>query len=290
MKTTTTIANIATRSALILLLSPVLHAATKTVTVGNDMFGATVTGAMSYYAPPQSGTCDFYTTGKVDGKVFYKTMNNIASGAANFTVNTGKTSTKAWGNLKAGGKTLVTWNKSMAGSGDFSTTPILSEQLAGSKTIWVPVPVINIPVPVTVDTHASVDLRAAGTVSYVVSRSQGPTVSARFGPALDVAADASAYVDLLVASGGVTGAVKICKASLDTSVKMTSASPYSQYNVSTVAYAATFNMRSPEGSLTLWGEIAGYRGDLELYKKTGTTSTWVIASGSFKLNGGSILK
>ena len=285
MKTNKIIAAIALTS--VIALSSEVGAATKTTTVGNDMFGATITGSMSYYAPPQSGTCHFYTGGKIDGKVMYYTMNNLASGTASFTINSAKTNTRGWGDLKAGGKTLVAWDRSMTGSGEFSTAPIVSKQLAKKKTIWVPIPVINIPLPFTFESNASVDIRANGTVTCSNTRSSGLVVKAKFGPAVDIAADAKVYVDILIASGGGTLDVDVCKMSLTASTTMTPAPPL--LNASNVSYSVDFTTRSTEGRLLLWGKAFGKYGEKELYRTTGNTSSTNIASGSFRLNGSSIV-
>ena len=270
---------LAMKSSIALCLVSGLHAATKTLEWGNSLLGAKATGTMSYYTPPTGGSCNFYNTGRVDGSVLFKSI-NLASGAANFRVNSGSQTTTASGYLKVGRKTLANWNKTIIGSEGFSTDPLLGIEKGGSLDI--------IPYVFTVGATASVNVRAEG---FVYSSPSSSTISGNFGVYADAVVTGSASLDAIAIAGGVEGSVTLCQTSLSASAKMAPSLDPRRPNASTINYSSTFKTRSPHGKMTAWYQW--FRRDKHSWdfaNFTGTTSTATLASGSFTLNGGTIRK
>ena len=287
MKTTSTIANIATNAAIAIALATGLQAAGKTVKFGNDFLGATLVANMSYYTPTQGDYCDFYTEGRATGIVFYDAY-NLASGAANFRINSGSTGGKAWGHLKAGTKTLASWNKVTTGSVDFSTAPIVHERTAGFDFLGI----------VELEAGISTKIAAEGKVTCTTNKKgrgfngYQPTttvVTATCGPSVDVAVMGRGYLDLLVAWGGIYGEVSLCKLGLNATATMTPSTAVTEINTSNVNYALNFRFTSLSGKLNAWGETPITDRKEKTYSWNGLTSTVNLGSGSFKLKKQSIL-
>jgi hypothetical protein len=280
-KETKTMKTNAIIAALIVTLNAGLNAATKTVTTGNSMFGATMTGTLDYYSPPNGGSCTFYGSGRVDGKVLYKSV-NLASAQATLKFNHGSNVTTTTGYLKAGSKTLTSWNKTFNGSGSFATAPLVLAQAGGSFDFLE---------VVTVSASASAELRMVGNVNMVTLPGNKTSISASFGPAVKVGATASGSVDIWLASAGVTGSLTLCEASLLASARMTPNTDVFNPNSSIISYRADFTTRTPSGSLAVWYDTpATYKKYHTIFKWTGYTSTANLASGSFVLKGGYVLR
>jgi hypothetical protein len=287
MKTTSTIAIIAINASLALALATGVQAAGKTVKFGNDFLGATLVANMSYYTPTQGDYCDFYNEGRATGMVFYDAY-NLASGAANFRINSGSTGGKAWGHLKAGSKTLASWNKVTTGTVDFSTAPIVNERTGGLDFFGI----------LDLDVGISAKLLAEGKVTCTTNKTgKGfngfiPTttvVKATCGPSLDVAAIGRGYIDILVASGGLYGEVSLCKLGLNATATMTPSTAVTEINTSNVNYAMTFRYSTLSGKFTAWGDAPFVDRKEKTYSWNGITSDVTLGSGSFKLKKQAIL-
>jgi hypothetical protein len=200
----------------------------------------------------------------VDGKVLYKSV-NLASAQATLKFNQGSNVTTTTGYVKAGTKTLASWNKTFNGSGSFATAPLVLAQAGGSFDFLE---------VVTVSASASAEVRMVGNVNMVKLPGYKTGISASFGPSVKVGATASGLVDIWLASAGVTGSLTLCEASLLASARMT-----------------PNTTRSPSGSLVAWYDTpATYKKYHTIFKWTGTTSTANLASGSFVLKGGYVLQ
>jgi hypothetical protein len=286
MKTTSTIANIAniaTNAAIAIALATGLQAAGKTVKFGDNFLGATLAANMSYYTPTQGGYCDFYTEGRATGMVFYDAY-NLASGAANFRINSGSTGGKAWGHLKAGSKTLASWNKVTTGTVDFSTAPIVNERTAGFDFFGI----------VELEAGISSKLAAEGKVTCTTNKKvrgfngfipATTVVTATCGPSVDVAVIGRGYLDLLIAWGGIYGEVSLCKLGLNATATMTPSNIATEFNTSNVNYALNFRTTSLSGKLKAWGDssIPFVDRKEKTYSWTGITSDVNLGSGSFKI-------
>ncbi|MEO7098977.1 MAG: hypothetical protein ABI162_06415 [Luteolibacter sp.] len=272
MKASNKIVALGMSSLIALQMTAVLQAATKTTTMGNSMFGATLTGTFDQAL--YGSTYDVFASGRADGKLLYLSV-NLASGASNFRVD-GTNRTSAWGNLKAAGYTLATWNKSFSNNASFTTAPFVSFLPGGSATFSVG------PVPITVGAGGSVIIYAQGTVATGLSSNGKPVVTANFGPVADVGAWGSVGIGVPVAEIGVRGSLSLCHMGISASVNM-----FPSYGKVYANYAATLNSGAPSGSLCAYAKI-GY-GWLS-YTATKDIFTWNGSGGaSYSLASGSVV-
>jgi hypothetical protein len=177
----------------------------KSASVGNSVFGATAIASFSDAVIGDSYRATF--SGRVDGKVLTKSL-SIASGTSSLQVQR-PSKCRAYGSLKLAGITLASWDKSFTSSTSFATGPLFKTLVGGSTRVWVG------PVPVTIKAGARAGISAQGSVTVSVSPITGtPIVHGTIGPAVDVAATASAGVSLAFAGVEVNGSLTLIGAGI----------------------------------------------------------------------------
>jgi hypothetical protein len=240
--------------------------------------GATLTGSMSCYKSTQGGSCDFYSSGRAVGRVFWKSY-DLGSVSSNITINSRSKNTRAWGYLKAGSKTILPWDKSMTGTADFTTAPQKVKLTAGLDLG-----------PVDVGAGISIELKATGKINCSLDSSGRSVVTATFGPSVDVAAFGYGNVNILIASGGLKGQVSLCKMALNSYVQMTPLNNPAQPFSSNVVYSQSVRMETLSGKLTAWWDTPATFWDSKTWTWNGFATTKLLGTESFTLKGGPIVQ
>ena len=219
MNTKTSIMTIAITSMIAIQTTTPLRAMTKTV--GNSMFGASITTAFDrkgyVFKNPTpdngiSGAFEGLLTSRIDGNILSKSM-KLASSTAGVALNGATNEWGAWVDLKALGKTLFDWKKGGAHSDDFKTPPIVLAEVGHSETFLVG------PVPIVVEAGASIRIWVDGKVVESVGKGRPadnqPLIQLTLRPLeADVAAFASGDVGVKWASAGVKGTLTLVRSGI----------------------------------------------------------------------------
>lgn len=274
MKTNQTIVKLAVTSLFALQMTASLQAETQVRTVGDSRFGATLTGTFDHAA--WQDHYQLYMAGSADAKILSKTL-KLASGESTILA-VEPNHAYAWGNLKAGGYTLISWNKYFVASTNFRTMPFFSAQIGGEGTFPVG------PGSVKVNGSASLLIWAEGDAAIGTGAGGTPVLRASIGPVADAAAYGSVAYGFPGCYIGIEGTLKLC------GIKATGAVDIYQYDgcdTPCVYYAATFNTGAPSGKLAVFAEIGIWplstRPSYTIYQDTGKSANYALASGSFWL-------
>ena len=264
---------------LILLLAALvaaLPANAASVTFGDSRNGTTISADVTSQLSGTNYTAG--VTGNAQANVFGKAI-PLASGETKLTVTKGTSRSRLQGNLKAIGKTLVTFDRTVSNTATFRTENFFAAETGGRMSFGLG--------PFNLKLEGKAELQAYGDGNLNVAWRAGgpPIVTARFGPALDAAAYGKFQVDAIIASASVEGSLKLTGYGVYGNITLMPRTGAGQ-NQADVSWTATFDRLATDGQIKIKAKALG---GLVKYSKTifdykGGPSSIVLASGTQRIN------
>lgn len=246
------------------------------VTFGDSKNGATISGD---FTSQLSGT-DYTAgvSGNAQAQVFGKAI-PLASGNMDLTVTKGSSRSRLKGNLKALGRTLMTFDRTVSNTASLRTENFYAAEAGGRMSFGLG--------PFNLKLEGKAELQAYGDGNLNVAWRVGgpPILTARIGPALDAAAYGKFEADAFIASASIEGSLKLTGYGVYANVDLMPRTGSGQ-NQADVRWAASFDRLATDGKIKIKAKALG---GLASYSKTifdyqGGPSSIILASGTRRIN------
>jgi hypothetical protein len=261
--------------ALITLLAA-LPANAGSFTFGDSKNGATISGDFNSQLSGTNYTAG--VTGNAQAQVFGKAI-PLASGNMELTVTKGTSRSRVKGSLKAIGRTLMNFDRTVSNVASFRTENFYAAEAGGRMTFGLG------PFNLKLEGKAELQAYADGNLDVAWRAGGPPILKARIGPALDAAAYGKFEADAFIASASIEGSLKLTGYGVYANIELMPRTGSGQ-NQADVRWAASFDRLATDGKIKIKAKALG---GLASYSKTifdyqGGPSSIILASGTRRIN------